>query len=626
MSRIGGTFESRAGTRAPSVITALAEGLSSGPDWRGRRLTSEAGSLVWMGRGEPNAAVDGPISAVVDGSFLGCSAAIGENDAARLISAYVARGFEEALGMFEGAFAVALLDESSGTLFLARDRFGVKPLYTTERAGMFAFASRPRGLLNLPGVSAEPDRRFVALYAAGHYRMFDIPPERSPYVDIDRVPPGTALEVRASGIRRWRWWSVDPAEEFNEAEAPLAERYRELLLESVRRRLKAARRPAFTLSGGLDSSSVLSSAVHLTGKRQTAFSSVYLDPTYDESDEIAPLTKTVAEKWVRIPIGDEIDLPGVVGEMISHHDEPVATATWLSHYLLTREAAAAGYTDLFGGLGGDELNAGEYEYFPYHFADLRTSGDEAALDREIAGWCAHHDHPVFRKTPERAEILIGHVLESARRGETWLDRARIERYGRALDPNFFQLETYFPHVPSPLVGALRNRTYQDLFLETIPCCLRAQDRHGAAFGVETRDPFLDGDLARFMFRVPGRLKIRDGITKRLLRTAMVGILPDETRLRVKKTGWNAPAHRWFLGRNAEYLKDTIASRRFRERGIYRTGELECLVNEHADIVESGRVAENHMMLLWQVLNLDLWLSGLEAGARGDPPPTSERTV
>ena len=97
----------------------------------------------------------------------------------------------------------------------------------------------------------------------------------------------------------------------------------------------------------------------------------------------------------------------------------------------------------------------------------------------------------------------------------------------------------------PFSSYLKNRTYQDLFRETAPCCLRAEDRQGEAYEIRQVDPFFDHRLAEFMFRVPGNMKIRDGITKRLLREAMKGILPEETRTRVKKTGWNAPAHVWF---------------------------------------------------------------------------------
>jgi asparagine synthase (glutamine-hydrolysing) len=119
-----------------------------------------------------------------------------------------------------------------------------------------------------------------------------------------------------------------------------------------------------------------------------------------------------------------------------------------------------------------------------------------------------------------------------------------------------------------------------------------------------------------MFRVPGMLKIRDGITKRLLRRAMTGILPEATRTRVKKTGWNAPAHLWFSGPSLDSLRDRVRSAAFRDRGIYDPSAVMAVIEDHARIVESGTTEENHMMFLWQVLNLESWLDAVADIAYG----------
>jgi asparagine synthase (glutamine-hydrolysing) len=106
------------------------------------------------------------------------------------------------------------------------------------------------------------------------------------------------------------------------------------------------------------------------------------------------------------------------------------------------------------------------------------------------------------------------------------------------------------------------------------------------------------------------------VTKHLLRLATRGLLPEETRTRIKKTGWNAPAHIWFSGKGRDALMDLIGSRAFRERGIYDVARVRMLVDEHERIVASGRAEENHMMFLWQLVNLELWLRSLDGrGAR-----------
>ena len=114
-----------------------------------------------------------------------------------------------------------------------------------------------------------------------------------------------------------------------------------------------------------------------------------------------------------------------------------------------------------------------------------------------------------------------------------------------------------------------------------------------------------------MFRIPGTAKIHDGTTKMLLRAAMRRLLPEETRTRIKKTGWNAPSHIWFTGANLAAVRDLVASRQFRDRGIYVLPEVERIIEEHVEIVERGLATENHAMFLWQLVNLEVWLQAVE---------------
>src|SRR5262249_40371577 len=157
-----------------------------------------------------------------------------------------------------------------------------------------------------------------------------------------------------------------------------------------------------SLSGGMDSSSVLACAARCDGTGEDAFSTVYDDPTYDESADIAPMLATTVSSWHPVRIGTP-DVLALVDEMVALHDEPVATATWMSHHVLAGAVAMSGFSGLLGGLGGDELNAGEYEYFVFHFADLRAQGREGELSHEIDCWAAHHDHPVYGKDRRVAE-------------------------------------------------------------------------------------------------------------------------------------------------------------------------------------------------------------------------------
>ena len=408
-----------------------------------------------------------------------------------------------------------------------------------------------------------------------------------------------------------RYWGLSEEPDWSEPEEVLAERYRERLMHAVSCRVNSARKTTFTLSGGLDSSSVLCCATASQGQKQAAVSSIYEDAVYDERDEIRDVVAERVTEWTAVEIPNEINLVEIVSRMVRIHDEPVATATWLSHFLLAEKVAALGFTTLFGGLGGDELNAGEYEYFPMFFADLRAQGKDDVMEREIGAWAQHHDHPIFRKNRVTAEAIMARMADPARPGACLPDRARMMRYADVVNPDFFNLTTFQPVMETPFSSYLKNRTYQDLTRETLPCCLRAEDRQCTAMGLEHFDPFLDHELVEFMYRIPGQMKIRDGVTKRLLRRAMVGILPEPTRTRVKKTGWNAPAHRWFTGQAVDMLKDMVSSQPFRNQGIYNPARTMAVIDDHVRIVENRESAENHMMFLWQLLNLSLWIESVD---------------
>jgi asparagine synthase (glutamine-hydrolysing) len=625
MSRIAGIL-----TRSPQSSAAASRMLSfmAGRAGKPHILTEAVGAFGWIGTGHGGVAKEGSLIVCFDGVLFNRDElhGAGDNkasDAAILLHLVRRHGLRETLGRVNGDFGLAIVDLGRGSVDLARDRVGAKPLYYAMTSEGIAFASRCGALLGVDGVSAEPNHRFAAVFAGAHYRSIDNVPEESPYRDIAQVPAATIVSVLpGQSIKRLSYWKLNPTLRTGSDEAPLAEEYRALLLDAVGRRVARSRRPAFTLSGGLDSSSVLSCAMEKTGTKHEAFSTVYSDTTYDESHEIRSMLESKVSHWNPVAV-DNPAVFDLVRQMVHLHDEPVATATWLSHYVLVGEVAGKGFDALFGGLGGDELNAGEFEYFIFHFADMRAAGEDAALEHEIHEWARHHDHPIYRKGPNEALQSIERLTAPGQRGRVRFDPVRLRRYYSTVRPEWYDLDQFQQVLDHPFESWMLNRTYQDIFRETAPCCLRAEDRHTSGFGIDRYDPFFDHRLIEFMFGVPGSAKIRDGITKRLLRAAMKGILPEETRTRVKKTGWNAPAHRWFSeGQNLADLQDMIASRAFRERGLYNPDIVRGLLDEHLDIVASGRAAENHMMFFWQLVNVEMWLASIgEIAGRASKMPS-----
>ena len=492
---------------------------------------------------------------------------------------------------------------------MPEDRFGLKPLYYTTHPGFFLFASQIKSIRAVPGVSYTISRDYIGRYAGTHYRYIDNSLSDSPFTEIFQLPGSHYLIITGSDIAVHQWWRLEEREPSVSSFTTLAEQYRDLLIDAVKIRMNRSNNPVFTLSGGMDSSSVLSSSVYLSGKKQPAISSIYKDKTYDESDEIKTILEPMVARWYPVPIEFQ-DLFSLIQEIITVHDEPIPTLTWLSHYILTEKASNLGFDSTFGGLGGDELNAGEYEYFLYFFADLLKRGDSDRLETEVTEWVRYHDHPIYKKSYEIMQQQLRVLVDLENPGIINPDRTRIERYKMAIRKDFFDVEKYYPVLDYPFSSYLKNRCYQDLMRETIPCCLRSEDRNCSAFGLKNFLPFLDHRLVELLFQVSELYKYNKGVTKYLLREAMTGIVPEETRTRVKKTGWNAPGHRWFTGENANKLREIIQSENFHAHIIYNREELLHILDEHEEIVSSGILKENHMMFLWQLINTEIWLRHL----------------
>ena len=410
-----------------------------------------------------------------------------------------------ALKQLAGDFALAVLDPAAGRLWLARDRFGVRPLYWTAGRGGVAFASQPRSLLMLPGVATEPDPSFVARFAASHYRTFDNDPEASPYRDIRQLPAGHALEIGAARPRlAGALLAARGSGDFDEPAAELAEGYRAHLLRAVRQRLGAAARPVFTLSGGLDSSSVLCAAVAVTGEPQQAVSCVYTDTVYDEREEIRDVVATKVAQWHAVEIGNDIDVAGDRGAQVraarrAGGDRDVAVAS---------AACRADGGRLRDAVRRPRRRRAERRRVRVLPDPLRRSARGRGAKRRsrrdrLLGAASRPSDPSQGCRRRRRDD--GAPDRSRGAGPVPCPTARACcATPPALGPASSTLRAFEPVMDSPFPSYLKNRTFQDMFRETLPCCLRAEDRHGAAFGIETIDPFLDHELVEFMFRVPAR--------------------------------------------------------------------------------------------------------------------------
>jgi asparagine synthase (glutamine-hydrolysing) len=465
-------------------------------------------------------------------------------DTAVLLAAYSEWG-EACLQRLNGMFAFALWDRTRQQLFCARDRFGEKPLYYTidPQGQRFACASEVKALVAAGAVSPELDPRAV-------YRFFRFG-EQAGVADtiwrgVRRLLPGEMLIVDAGGprlvLRERRYWNVQIGEARALTLPQAASRFAELFADSVRIRLRSDVTVGTSLSGGLDSSSVLCQ-IHALGKAsgQKAFTARMDDPMLDEGRYVdLVLQRTGVPGFSVVPTADaflqELD------QLAFHQEEPFTSTSVFASYLVHRLAKANGVTVMLDGQGADEYLAGYSHYFSLLLASLAQRGKWLAWRRERR---AARDVQGIDPVPTRAALRYwGRGLASSRPPSRILVDA--ER-----DVSFLQgaIRAEFSAEQARTVefvgDPLKGRLYADLMHGHLQELLRYADRNSMAFSREVRLPFLDHRLVEFSLSLPSGLLLGSGWSKRVLRAAMRDVVPAEILARRDKIGFMAPWAQWW---------------------------------------------------------------------------------
>jgi asparagine synthase (glutamine-hydrolysing) len=436
-------------------------------------------------------------------------------------------GVMEALDRFEGMWAFAAVDRRDGAVWLARDRFGEKPLYVHVADEGVYFGSEPKQIASLSGQRFAPNLDQIRRFLVNGYKA--LYKRRSGFFHgIDEVEPGTVLVLRPGcAPETLRYWTprldVDPSMTFERA----VEGARAHLQRAVGIRLRADVPLAFCMSGGVDSVSLISMAKRVFDYDVHAFTIVVRDERYAETETMAAAVRDLGIRHTTVQPRREHFL-GQLRELVRYHDAPVYTLSYYLHWLLMREIAAHGYRVSVSGTGADELFSGYYDHHLFYIAGLRD--DPAALEEARANWEWRirpyvrnpflSDPDRFLRDPQfREHIYLDAQFFAGLLREPWREPFEERDFG---------------------VDLLRNRMLNELFHEAVPVILHEDDLNAMYWSIENRSPYLDRGLMEFCFSIPSRHLIRNGFGKAVLREAMRGIAPGFVINAHRKVGFNAP--------------------------------------------------------------------------------------
>jgi asparagine synthase (glutamine-hydrolysing) len=502
-----------------------------------------------------------------------------------ILQLYADRG-EACVHALNGMFAFAIWDTAERTLFLARDRMGVKPLYYADTPQAFVFGSEIKSLFASGLI--EPRVREEAI---AEYLLFrQVAGPDGLFRDVKALPPGCTLRWRAGETRIERYWSPrPPLERPSLSYAEAREQLSSLLQESVQLRLVSDVPVGTFCSGGVDSSLVTAIAARLKGDAVNTFSVGFDDSDFDESAYALMVSERYKTVHHRLAVGNE-EFSELFPRMVWHNDEPLDFANSVHIFALSRLAKQY-VTVVLTGEGSDELFAG---YPRYRIPDLaRTCRYVPGPLRRLAA-AALGDHRLA-KLNRYASMAPDDVL---RFNPSYTAPELLASVAGRL-PSFSS-----PHREACLRGGehlgLDNVSRvslldQETFLVGI---LHRQDKMSMAASIESRVPFMDYRLVEFANRLPSAYKLRDGTGKAIVKDVARDFLPAEIVDR-RKSGFGVPLARWFradtgLGERVMALADSPAAD-WLDRAALRG-----LIAEH----RAG--AADHSEFLWTALNLCTW--------------------
>lgn len=509
-----------------------------------------------------------------------------------------------------GMFAIVLWDCSKKRLILVRDRLGKKPLVYRHEPGRISFASELKSILQIPGIEREIDPIALREYLVYQY----VPFPRTIFKGISKLPPGCIgiYETKNDELEIRSYWDVDfNREDSNRSFVEYSERLRELLVSSVKLRLRSDVPLGTFLSGGIDSSITTGLARELSGRSVDSFSIGFPQPDYDETAYArlaAQKFGTEHHEFIVTPDAKEI-LP----KLVWFYDEPFSDSSAIPSWYLSRETKAH-VSVAFSGDGGDELFAGYQRYQAMRLGRMLDLLPHPV--RSFLGGPFRNMIPgsVRQKSKRRQlkRFLEAVAMPPMERYLQWIaifNRSRLDSllskdFKRTLEleePESYDILDFLldASAKSSKRDPVTSISLTDL-ITYLPCDLMCKvDIASMSHALEVRAPFLDYRIVELAARMPIRYKIHAKYGKHILRETFKDVLPKDIEKR-PKMGFGVPLDHWFRGPLKDYAKEILLDSRTLDRGLFDPNYVRVLLDDHFER------RFDHAYRIWSLLFLELW--------------------
>jgi asparagine synthase (glutamine-hydrolysing) len=642
--------------RSRAALAAMAAALRHrGPDAEGFWLDSDAAVALCHRRlsiidlsplgAQPMRSASGRFTITFNGEIYnfrrlraeleGCGARFrGASDTEVLLAAIEEWGLARALERSRGMFAFGLWDAAERTLWLARDRFGEKPLYYGQMGQAFAFASELKALRAHSLWRGEIDRDALALLLRHQY----IPAPRSIFKGIRKLTPGCLLEVRAQPggwrLEERRYFEPTPITVSDRSSAPHEEeligQMSAALAESVRLQMVADVPVGAFLSGGIDSSLVVAEMQRASSQPVRTFSIGFSEAEFDETPYARAVAAHLGTHHTELIVTPREALEAIPG-LPSIYDEPFADSSQIPTTLVSRLARAEVTVSLSGD-GGDELFGGYLRYLAVGERWRRLQSPSALWKRALAHTVTSLPTSVLSPFLPSLHIASGGRSRSVQRikerAYSWSARSFPDLYD-AMTSGWHPADRFVigasrgsageqaQHAPRGLAGAdpLAHMMYEDTRRYLPDDILVKVDRAAMAVSLETRVPLLDVEVARAAWRIPTAMHLRDGRGKWVLRHLLERHLPRSLFER-PKSGFAMPVASWLRAELRGWAESLLDPVRLQREGYFRVAAIERRWREHLRGIEDW---SGH---LWTVLMFEAWLEDFGRRAAAAPEAAS----